>query len=95
MRGSPRANGVLSVPVVVPSQGLFTELVLRDATHPDGPLSSVGPARGSPYEHEGRSHTLRTENWAAAVVDRLTFNAHIIITGTASYRLRTTKEQRP
>lgn len=49
----------------------------------------------SPYEHEGRSHTLRTENWAAAVVDRLTFNAHIIITGTASYRLRTTKEQRP
>ena len=51
--------------------------------------------RRSPYEHEGRSHTLRTENWAAAVVDRLTFNAHIIITGTASYWLRTTKEQRP
>lgn len=47
------------------------------------------------YEHEGRSHTLRTENWATAVVDRLTFNAHIINTGTASYRLRTTKEKRP
>ena len=27
---------------------------------------------------------------AAAVVDRLTFNAHIINTGTNSYRLRTT-----
>jgi hypothetical protein len=40
-------------------------------------------AKGSPYEHEGRSHTLRTENWAAAVVDRLAFNAHIINTGTA------------
>ncbi|WP_155853840.1 hypothetical protein [Arthrobacter sp. H5] len=53
-------------------------------------------ARGAfPYEHEGRSHTLRTENWAAAVVEWLTFNAHIINTGTASYRLRTTKEKRP
>ena len=27
----------------------------------------------------------------AAIVDRLTFNAHIIETGTESYRLRTTK----
>jgi len=27
---------------------------------------------------------------AAAVVDRLTFNAHILTTGTDSYRLRTT-----
>ena len=62
---------------------------------PAGLLTCAGPATGSPYEHEGRSHTLRTENWAAAVVDRLTFNAHIINTGTASYRLRTTKEQRP
>lgn len=57
--------------------------------------AAVVSGEGSPYEQEGRSHTLRTENWAAAVVDRLTFNAHIINTGTASYRLRTTKEQRP
>ena len=28
---------------------------------------------------------------AAAVVDRLTFNAHIINTGTSSYRLRSTR----
>ncbi len=27
----------------------------------------------------------------AAIVDRLTFNAHIIETGTQSYRLRATK----
>jgi hypothetical protein len=27
----------------------------------------------------------------AAIVDRVTFNAHIIETGTESYRLRTTK----
>ena len=27
----------------------------------------------------------------AAIVDRLTFNAHIIETGTDSYRLRTTR----
>ena len=27
----------------------------------------------------------------AAIVDRVTFNAHIIETGTDSYRLRTTK----
>ena len=29
----------------------------------------------------------------AAIVDRVTFNAHIIETGTDSYRLRTTKNQ--
>jgi hypothetical protein len=27
----------------------------------------------------------------AAIVDRVTFNAHILETGTQSYRLRTTK----
>jgi hypothetical protein len=30
----------------------------------------------------------------AAIVDRVTFNAHIIETGTDSYRLRTTKAAR-
>ena len=30
----------------------------------------------------------------AAVVDRLTFNAHIIETGTESYRLRSTRQRR-
>ena len=31
----------------------------------------------------------------AAIVDRVTFNAHIIETGTESYRLRTSKTTRP
>jgi hypothetical protein len=31
----------------------------------------------------------------AAIVDRVTFNAHIIETGTDSYRLRTTKTRGP
>ncbi len=30
----------------------------------------------------------------AAIVDRLTFDAHIIATGSDSYRLRTTKTRR-
>ena len=30
----------------------------------------------------------------AAIVDRLTFNAHIIETGTESYRLRSTKAKK-
>jgi len=30
----------------------------------------------------------------AAIVDRLTFNAHIIETGTESFRLRSTKARR-
>jgi len=30
----------------------------------------------------------------AAIVDRLTYDAHIITTGTASYRLRTTAARR-
>jgi hypothetical protein len=30
----------------------------------------------------------------AAIVDRVTFNAHIIETGTESYRLKTTKAAR-
>ncbi|MEA3511807.1 MAG: ATP-binding protein, partial [Actinomycetota bacterium] len=31
----------------------------------------------------------------SAIIDRLTFNAHIIETGTDSYRLRTTKTGTP
>ena len=31
----------------------------------------------------------------AAIVDRLTFRAHIVETGTDSYRLRQTKAQKP
>jgi hypothetical protein len=41
------------------------------------------PAATSPAEHESKS--------VAAIVDRVTFNAHILETGTQSYRLRTSK----
>ena len=75
--------------------GILHRTGLAGPRQPERTVDLRRSRRGSPYEHEGRSHTLRTENWAAAVVDRLTFNAHIINTGTASYRLRTTKEQRP
>jgi hypothetical protein len=34
---------------------------------------------------------LTTRSRIAAIVDRLTFHAHIIETGTESYRLRTTR----
>jgi DNA replication protein DnaC len=39
-------------------------------------------------------NTFTDPRLAAAVVDRLTFNAHIINTGTNSYRLRTTRTTR-
>jgi len=43
--------------------------------------------RRNPVKHvAGTSHRL-----VAAIVDRITFNAHIIETGTQSYRLATSK----
>ena len=38
------------------------------------------------------THTARL---VAAVIDRVTFNAHIIETGTESYRHRTSRTRRP
>jgi DNA replication protein DnaC len=40
------------------------------------------------------TRTFTDPRLAAAVVDRLTFNAHIIETGTNSYRLRSTRTNR-
>ncbi len=45
--------------------------------------------RISPFSEWGTTFT--DPRLAAAVLDRLTFNAHIIQTGTESYRLRTTR----
>ena len=39
----------------------------------------------------GRPSTFTDPRLCAAIVDRLTFDAHIIQTGTDSYRLRTAK----
>ena len=59
--------------------------------------ASIACASNAPFSEWGATFT--DPRLAAAVVDRLTFNAHIIQTGTTSYRLtsRTTrrKETRP
>jgi DNA replication protein DnaC len=51
--------------------------------------SSVAVASNAPFSEWGA--TFPDPRLAAAVVDRLTFRAHIIETGTQSYRLRTTR----
>ena len=54
--------------------------------------SSIACASNAPFSEWGATFT--DPRLAAAVVDRLTFRAHIIQTGTDSYRLRTTRATR-
>jgi DNA replication protein DnaC len=51
--------------------------------------ASVAVASNLPFSEWGS--IIRDPRLVAAIVDRLTFNAHIIETGTQSYRLRTTR----
>lgn len=51
--------------------------------------ASIACASNAPFSEWGTTFT--DPRLAAAVVDRLTFNAHIIQTGTTSYRLRSTR----
>jgi hypothetical protein len=51
--------------------------------------ASIACASNAPFSEWGRTFT--DPRLAAAVVDRLTFHAHIIETGTDSYRLRSTQ----
>lgn len=51
--------------------------------------ASIACASNAPFSEWGT--TFSDPRLAAAVVDRLTFRAHIIQTGTDSYRLRTTR----
>ena len=53
--------------------------------------ASIACASNAPFSEWGTTFT--DPRLAAAVVDRLTYNAHIIQTGTASYRLATTAAQ--
>ena len=55
--------------------------------------ASIACASNAPFSEWGATFT--DPRLAAAVVDRLTFNAHIIQTGTTSYRLtsRTTRHK--
>jgi DNA replication protein DnaC len=48
--------------------------------------ASIAVATNAPFSEWGATFT--DPRLAAAVVDRLTFNAHILTTGTDSYRLR-------
>lgn len=54
--------------------------------------ASVGVASNHPFSEWGQTFT--DPRLAAAVVDRLTFHAHIIETGTDSYRLRTARAKK-
>jgi hypothetical protein len=54
--------------------------------------ASIARASNAPFSEWGPTFT--DPRLAAAVVDRLTFHAHIIETGTTSYRLRTTRAAR-
>lgn len=54
--------------------------------------ASIACASNAPFSEWGATFT--DPRLAAAVVDRLTFNAHIINTGTNSYRLRATRAKK-
>lgn len=54
--------------------------------------ASIACASNAPFSEWGTTFT--DPRLAAAVVDRLTFNAHIINTGTQSYRLRATRTKK-
>jgi DNA replication protein DnaC len=54
--------------------------------------ASVGVASNHPFSEWGQTFT--DPRLAAAVVDRLTFHAHLIETGTDSYRLRTARAKK-
>ena len=54
--------------------------------------ASIATASNLPFSEWGQ--IIPDPRLVAAIVDRLTFNAHIIETGTESYRLRSTKTTR-
>ncbi len=54
--------------------------------------SSVATASNLPFSEWGK--VISDARLVAAIIDRLTFNAQIIETGTDSYRLRSTKAKR-
>lgn len=55
--------------------------------------SSVAVASNLPFSEWGK--VIPDPRLVSAVIDRVTFNAHIIETGAESYRLRVTRERRP
>ena len=55
--------------------------------------ASIAVASNLPFSEWGQ--VITDPRLVAAIVDRVTFNAHILQTGTASYRLATTRSRRP
>jgi DNA replication protein DnaC len=53
---------------------------------------SIAVASNAPFSEWGQTFT--DARLAAAVVDRLTFRAHILETGSESYRLRVSREKK-
>jgi DNA replication protein DnaC len=64
------------------------ELLFQIITERDE-KASIGLATNLPFSEWGT--VFPDPRLVAAIVDRVTFNAHIIETGTESYRLRTSK----
>jgi DNA replication protein DnaC len=67
------------------------ELLFQVITERDE-RASIAIATNAPFSEWGRTFT--DPRLAAAVVDRVTYKAHIIETGTDSYRLRATRSAR-
>jgi DNA replication protein DnaC len=67
------------------------ELLFQVITERDE-QASIAIATNAPFSEWGRTFT--DPRLAAAVVDRVTYKAHIIETGTDSYRLRATRNAR-
>ena len=66
---------------------LFQIITAREERAPPSPAPQTPP-----FSEWGNTFT--DPRLAAAVVDRLTFNAHIIQTGTNSYRLTSTRAKK-
>jgi hypothetical protein len=95
----PRKTPTRSSPVTGPLRGAMDEILRVDVDAPPKQRhtereerSSIAIASNSAFSEWARTFT--DPRLCAAIVDRLTFDASIIETGTESFRLRTTKRRR-
>jgi IstB-like ATP binding protein len=74
-----------------PSAAGFGELIGNLVEEEEPQRASIGLASNLPFS--GWGAVSRPPRLVAAIVDRITFNAHILETGTESYRLRTPRRR--
>ena len=86
-----RRQGVLSPTQHVGLDTRGAELLFQILTEREE-RASVATASNLPFSEWGQ--VIHDPRLVAAIVDRLTFRAHIIETGTDSYRLRSTRARR-